>query len=120
MVDCSLRKALCAQPIGQFPFLLTLKWRIGSPMVLLTHHLVPQCPNLTWERFASISVYYGLQTSTDWVFLLLVASLSCIPEIPLPMSSSYWGLVPPGVNSLVGVDEFWLHCIWVWASISFL
>src|SRR5258707_12265388 len=63
MIDCSLRKALCAQPINQFPFFLAFKWGVRSATVLLAHHFVPECLSLTWERSTHISIYQGLQTS---------------------------------------------------------
>src|SRR5260370_426110 len=48
----------------------------GQPY--LTHHLVPQCLGPTLERFASISIYYHLQTSTDPVFICTINMLNSL------------------------------------------
>src|SRR5258707_8307557 len=82
MIDCSLRKALCAQPINQFPFFLAFKWGVRSATVLLAHHFVPECLSLTWERSTCIGIYQGLQTSV-MIFGLTtpasnVVSIRCI------------------------------------------
>src|SRR5258708_2680420 len=82
MINCSLRKALRAQPINQFPLFLAFKWGVRLATVLLAHHFIPECLSLTWERSTCISIYQGLQTSV-MIFGLTtpasnVVSIRCI------------------------------------------
>src|SRR5258707_8253445 len=47
MINCSLRKALHAQPINQFPLFLAFEWGVRLATVLLAHHFVPECLSRT-------------------------------------------------------------------------